>query len=284
MQTCKLIPDSAGYTAEQANNTVNSGPLAGGPSRSRVDIIGGSGKATASWTSGPAGYDYLMAFYRTATNFGADPFIINMILDSSAILPYTVKFTSMPKLSGQKGHSYTTSCELEVYPQPVNNAADQTIIDNFNPNQDTDGMGNLSVSATISTLPVGSQPTVNTLQNGNNVVLQFGFPVSVVQQPVNVVQANNSPIFNLSQGSTQRIVLNQDATQPSFSNPADGQEYTIFIRQPASGGKQFFWPAQVVGLMDISNANANNAANSVAMAKITYDSVSGKFFGSLTYV
>ena len=96
--------------------------------------------------------------------------------------------------------------------------------------------------------------------------------------------ADRLELCGVTSGTTQRIVLSQDAVNPSFSNPQDGQEYTIFIRQPQAGGMQFFWPTSVVGLMNISNANTNDGPGSVAMAKITYDSVSGKFYGSLTYV
>ena len=94
--------------------------LDGGRGRYRKDIFQSSSMLNVSWICDREQYQYLVAFYRTATMRGALPFTIDLIIDDMDLKEYEANF--MPgtfTLTSQRGLSYTVSATIEVA-QPVN--------------------------------------------------------------------------------------------------------------------------------------------------------------------
>lgn len=60
---------------------------------------------------------------------------------------------------------------------------------------------------------------------------------------VNTVAFSATPVFDLSLGQTQTMVLASNVTSPSFINAAAGYLYTFAICQGGSGGNNFAWGA-----------------------------------------
>lgn len=111
-----IPPDSSAYSVADGNEVV-SVQLDGGLSRRRRDIIGASSKVDVSWILTQDGYAYLRSFFRGITGKGALPFLIDLILDDYELTEHTANFVKDSlKLTGQKGHTYWMSAQLEVIP------------------------------------------------------------------------------------------------------------------------------------------------------------------------
>lgn len=123
------LPDSNGYRIIDGNEIVNSGPLEGGASRSRADVIGAAATCDVQWTCGPTRYTYIRAFFRTLHK-GADTFQINLIFEGALPELYTCKF--VPATFGtvsQIGLTYVVGATLEVTPLIIDPAGDQSFVD-----------------------------------------------------------------------------------------------------------------------------------------------------------
>lgn len=122
-------PDSTGYVVQYPNETVSSGRLEGGASRNRKDVIGATGQVDVQWTCGPARFNYIEAFYRTAIEAGSDSFYIDLIYGDADVETHLVKFVpGTYQLASQMGLTYVLKGSLEVYPLDVNTSNDQTTI------------------------------------------------------------------------------------------------------------------------------------------------------------
>jgi len=128
-----LIPESAGYAVDRGQEVL-SVKLDGGASRMRKDIIGAAFDVNVAWKLDPEQYDYLNAFFRTATARGSLPFTIDLVLDKTEYQTVTARFVPKTlKLTGQQGLSYFMSATLEVE-APINlteAADDTTTIDEY---------------------------------------------------------------------------------------------------------------------------------------------------------
>lgn len=126
-----LSPDQANYTSapNSANPGVVSTQLDGGASRFRADQLGTSLVYTIQWTCNKKNYNYLMAFWRTAVNFGADPFTIDLILDSGDLQTYEAHFVPGTfGLTGQSGETYIVAASIEVLPEASYASGDAAIL------------------------------------------------------------------------------------------------------------------------------------------------------------
>lgn len=124
--TRKLVipPDSSSYAAQRGAEVL-AVQLDGGASRIRADILGASYLVSVQWIVDPAGYDYLNAFFRTATTRGSASFTIDLVLDNSTLSEYSAIFTpSTFKLASQVGLSYTVTAQLEVIPSASGSETD----------------------------------------------------------------------------------------------------------------------------------------------------------------
>ena len=85
IQILVLDPDANGYSAKPGP-TVIATKLDGGAPRSRADQYYATEQVTVRWTTDIAGYNYLRAFFRTATAYGALPFWVSLILDGADMM------------------------------------------------------------------------------------------------------------------------------------------------------------------------------------------------------
>lgn len=127
-------PESSSYSLSFGEEVLRV-ELDGGRGRYRADILNASKRIRVTFILDPTGYDYFMAFYRRQARAGAEPFEMDLIVDSSTIAECTVHI--IPKslqLTEQSGLAYTVSCELEVE-SPFNadqDDDDDTIISAYN--------------------------------------------------------------------------------------------------------------------------------------------------------
>lgn len=121
MTTLIIPPDSSSYAAARGDEVL-SVKLDGGASKFRLDILNAAFLVDATWILDRDGYEYINAFYRTATGHGSLPFSVELILDTPLPVLYA-ECHFVPgslKLSAQSGFSYTVSAQIEVTP-PINN-------------------------------------------------------------------------------------------------------------------------------------------------------------------
>lgn len=126
--TLLLPPDQSNYQATP-NPTALSTQLDGGASRFRADKLGAAITLTVQWTMNRKNYEYLTAFYRTAINFGADPFILGLFIDSGGIQNYTCHFLPGTfQLYSQAGQTWIVQAIIEAASDPSYATGDATII------------------------------------------------------------------------------------------------------------------------------------------------------------
>lgn len=111
------IPDSSGYSVQDAAADVIAIQLDGGASRYRRDRIGSNSNVSVRWTFDPEEYRYFRAFYRFLTEKGAKPFLIDLVLDTQFPEEHVAHFVpGSVRLQEQRGHAYFVTAELEVEP------------------------------------------------------------------------------------------------------------------------------------------------------------------------
>lgn len=111
------IPDSSGYSVQDAAADVIAIQLDGGASRYRRDRIGSNSTVSVRWTFDPDEYRYFRAFYRFLTEKGAQPFLIDLVLDTQFPQEHVAHFVpGSVRLQEQRGHAYFVTAELEVEP------------------------------------------------------------------------------------------------------------------------------------------------------------------------
>jgi phage pi2 protein 07 len=118
MELVKFIipPDSSAYSVSDGNEVVST-KLDGGASRYRRDMIGATSTVNVSWILGRDEFKYLRSFYRGITGKGAEPFLIDLILDDYELTEHVVHFVEgSMQLTSQKGLTYWVSAQLEVTP------------------------------------------------------------------------------------------------------------------------------------------------------------------------
>lgn len=129
-------PESDSYNIDFGQEFIRV-ELDGGRGRSRRDIIGASNTVNMTFVLDPTEYNYFMAFYRTQTQFGSEPFEMDLIIGSSTQVTCTCSFKETPKLSAQEGLAYTVSAVIEVqtpYDEDLEDD-DTEIIDDYNESQ-----------------------------------------------------------------------------------------------------------------------------------------------------
>lgn len=119
-----LPPDNSAYSVTDGKQVVAT-QLDGGAARYRRDILGATSKVSCAWVLGPHDYKYMRAFFRSLTQSGSKPFLIDLILDEPTLTEHKAYFVpDSMQLTGQKGLTYWVSAQLEVYPAEVDSEAD----------------------------------------------------------------------------------------------------------------------------------------------------------------
>lgn len=129
-----IPPNAASYAVEFGEENIRT-QLDGGLGRYRKDIANPSDMVNCSWNLTPQEYKYAMAFWRSQTAKGADPFQIELIVENENLGERLVRI--MPntwKLTGQAGLTYFLSAQLEIMPiiDEDQAAEDATTIEDYN--------------------------------------------------------------------------------------------------------------------------------------------------------
>lgn len=129
MDKLKLYPTDA-YSVASPQGEILRTDLDGGAGRYRADVIGATSMANVTFQLLADGFQYLWAFYRAKTGHGAEPFLIDLILDGQERQERTVRF--MPgslTLSGKtRDKFYTVTAQLEVEALPADDDMDDSIV------------------------------------------------------------------------------------------------------------------------------------------------------------
>lgn len=128
MDKLQLPPDSAGYSVTDGKEVVSI-QLDGGAARYRRDILNANSKVTCQWSCDRDEYQYLRAFFKTATSQGSLPFLIDLALDDPSLTEHQAYFVpGSMVLREQRGHLYVVASELDVKPIPRDAAYDESLV------------------------------------------------------------------------------------------------------------------------------------------------------------
>lgn len=128
MSKLRLDPAQGSYSASIGAESV-SVQLEGGKSRTRRTQLGAASIASVEWYLIDVEYQYLMSFYRAATEHGSESFTADLILDHSDIEEYECRFVpGTLELGGIRGTAYIVSASLEIIPLPEDREFDLAVI------------------------------------------------------------------------------------------------------------------------------------------------------------
>lgn len=131
MRKLRLIPQQSSYSVEDGTDVIRT-ELDGGAGRYRRDVVGSASRATVAWNLTQAEYAYMRAFYRTATQYGSEPFLMDMVLNSPDLTEHKAFFfPGSLKLNSIKGLTYSVSAEVEVVPNVEDTDFDTSLLDLF---------------------------------------------------------------------------------------------------------------------------------------------------------
>lgn len=130
MEKLRLRPEQSTYVYTNGDEIIST-QLEGGASRFRRDVVGAAATVRCTWTLDLNGYQYLRAFYNLATDKGALPFLIDLLIDQPTLEEYEARILpGTVEMSRPLGYSRQQSMTLEVI--PVHNPeVDRLIIDAF---------------------------------------------------------------------------------------------------------------------------------------------------------
>ncbi len=122
-----LVPAQDGYSAEDAEDAVLRAKVSAGPSRTRLDMLGGPSMVNVTLQLDRGEYQYWRSFFRGVIAEGAVPFRMDLLLDYPDLVEHEVKLAAPPRLSGQRGLLYVVQLRLEVKPDADSMEVDAAI-------------------------------------------------------------------------------------------------------------------------------------------------------------
>lgn len=124
-----LCPTQDGYSV-QHTFSINRMQLDGGATRFRKGKKGLPPSVNVQWVVDKNGYDYLLAFYRLweAQTPKINPFLLDLIIDESALTEYSCFFSSGLVLSAVNGPIRTVTATLEVIAKKPDYNMDEVIV------------------------------------------------------------------------------------------------------------------------------------------------------------
>lgn len=122
MEKFLIPPDEEGYSFSKGQEVIAIA-LKGGISSYRKDIKNASSRLSVQWTLDREGYKYFNLFFGLSINNGADPFLIDLLMDSYELTEHVVYFIpGTRKLAKTSGFTFIVEAELEVrMNQPTTN-------------------------------------------------------------------------------------------------------------------------------------------------------------------
>lgn len=127
-----LAPDAESYT-QKDKAEVTSIPVEGGLGRYRRDLLGAARSVGVQWTLNPYQYRYWRAFWQTLLKRGSERFTCDLVPEDGCA-PVAHECLVVPGSMGvpsQGGRTYVIGATLEVTPLPVDDAANEAIIEAF---------------------------------------------------------------------------------------------------------------------------------------------------------
>jgi hypothetical protein len=154
MDKFRLVPQSAGYAIAPPVGEVIASEVPGGLPMLSADIEGGVSIVDVSFMLDAGDWQYTEAFMRNRTGAGAEPFLIDMILNGSDIAEFTVMLVPESKhLTAAVAQIRYLSLQLYALPAEVDEDADSSIVDIYEAS-DGDMTGYLNgFAAIIAALP-----------------------------------------------------------------------------------------------------------------------------------
>lgn len=124
-----LCPTQDGYSVQHPFS-INRMQLDGGSTRFRKGKKGLPSSVSVQWVVDKNGYDYLLAFYRLweSQTPRINPFLLDLIIDESALIEYSCFFSSGLALSSVNGPIRTVTASLEVSAKKPDAAVDEIIV------------------------------------------------------------------------------------------------------------------------------------------------------------
>lgn len=122
----------AGYSVAEPASVV-AAQTKGGFGRNRADLDDATLTVTVGWRLPEADYDALMLFYKLGTNYGANPFLIDLVIDNGIPTTSTAYFGAQgPQLTQVTGLNYFVTATLEVVANIIDPVFDTAIVTVFN--------------------------------------------------------------------------------------------------------------------------------------------------------
>jgi len=129
-------PDQDGYQYQPGKTFVEV-ELEGGLPFLRTVVLGKVHYVTCKFSCNPQQYQRLMAFFRERIEGHTKVFIMNLLIDTPAILPYRCQITGdPPALVSNQGQLHIVQAKLAVLPNPIkgftivlNNVSSPRVID-----------------------------------------------------------------------------------------------------------------------------------------------------------
>ena len=147
-------PDQEGYNYNPGKTYVEV-QLEGGQPRIRKDVLGMVHIVQCTFSCNPLQYTRLMGFFRERIQSHTKIFVMNLLIDTPAILPYRCQITGdPPSLKQNYGQLHVVRATLAVLPNPIksftiilNNVSSARIID----------AGTIDYPGNMSQFPVGRE-------------------------------------------------------------------------------------------------------------------------------
>lgn len=116
MRKLVLVPEQPAYRLQFGNNNLMTGDD-GGAIRLRHFLKGTPHLATVAWSVTGLEFDYLRAFWRTVTKFGAMPFLVDLPVRRNVPVEHKALFVPGSfSISGEGPLLYTVTAQLLVVP------------------------------------------------------------------------------------------------------------------------------------------------------------------------
>jgi len=124
-----IAPNQAGYSVTDGQETISQ-KLDGGKGRYRLDVLNSSRAVNVRWNFNESEYLYFRAFYNTITVSGSLPFLIDLVIDSSALTEHEAHFVTKSVSLSQTiaGKQFTVGAQLEIKPDIPDAEYDETIV------------------------------------------------------------------------------------------------------------------------------------------------------------
>lgn len=116
MRKLELQAEASGYSSTPGASSL-SAILDGPAGHHRPDYEGAPTLVSLNWLLSPEEYQYLRAFWRTATSMGAEPFLVDLIMSEGVVREHVARFVpGSMQLSTVLGEAFGVRVIAEAQP------------------------------------------------------------------------------------------------------------------------------------------------------------------------